>query len=75
MRHLRLCTLIVLLLMPLLLIFVLAMSLGEGYARLRISVVDLDRGFLERDPDTGKETLRQWSRVVEGDLDQTAGIL
>ena len=35
---------VVLLLMPLLLIFVLAMSLGEGYERLRISVVDLDHG-------------------------------
>ncbi len=66
--------LVVLLLMPLLLIFVLAMSLGEGYQRLRISIVDRDRGYVERDPDTGKETPRHWSKVVEDDLAQTAGI-
>jgi ABC-2 type transport system permease protein len=66
--------LVVLLLMPLLLIFVLAMSLGEGYERLRISVVDLDRGFTERDPDSGKTTERHWSKVIEDDLAQTAGI-
>ncbi len=65
---------VVLLLMPLLLIFVLAMSLGEGYERLRISVVDLDRGWVETDPDTGKKTEHHWSKVIEDDLAQTAGI-
>jgi ABC-type multidrug transport system permease subunit len=66
--------LIVLLLMPLLLIFVLALSLGEGYERLRITIVDLDRGYIERDPDTKREIPHHWSKVVEDDLAQTAGI-
>ena len=39
--------------MPLLLIFVLAISLGEGYERLRITIVDLDQGYKERDPERG----------------------
>jgi ABC-type multidrug transport system permease subunit len=66
--------LIVLLLMPLLLIFVLALSLGEGYERLRITIVDLDRGFVEHDPETKREIPHHWSKVVEDDLAQTAGI-
>ena len=66
--------LIVLLLLPLLLIFVLALSLGEGYERLRITIVDLDQDYEERDPDTNKEITHRWSKVVEDDLAQTAGI-
>jgi ABC-2 type transport system permease protein len=66
--------LIVLLLMPLLLIFVLALSLGEGYERLRITIVDLDRGFVEHDSETKREIPHHWSKVVEDDLAQTAGI-
>lgn len=66
--------LVVLLLMPLLLIFVLAISLGEGYERLRITIVDLDQGYKDHDPDTGRDIDRHWSKVVEDDLAQTAGI-
>ncbi len=71
--------LVVLLVMPLLLIVVLGLSLGEGFGqkaddRLRISVVDLDRGFVEHDPDTKQDRTREWSKVVENDLRQTAGI-
>jgi ABC-type Na+ efflux pump permease subunit len=66
--------LIVLLLMPLLLIFVLAISLGEGYERLRITIVDLDQGYVEHDPDTNRDIPHHWSKVVEDDLSQTAGI-
>ena len=71
--------LIVLLLMPLLLVLVLGLSLGKGFGqkaddRLRISVVDLDAGYIEKDPDTHRETPRHWSKVIENDLAQTAGI-
>ncbi len=66
--------LVVLLLMPLLLIFVLAISLGEGYERLRITIVDLDQGYIDHDLDTKKELIRHWSKVVENDLAETAGI-
>jgi ABC-2 type transport system permease protein len=71
--------LVVLLLMPLLLVLVLGLSLGEGFGqkaddRLRISIVDLDAGYVEKDPDSKIETPRHWSKVVENDLAQTAGI-
>ena len=70
--------LIVLMVMPLLLILVLGLSLGEGFGqkpddRLRISVVDLDEGFVEQDPQTGAE-LRIIGRRVQDDLARTAGI-
>jgi ABC-type Na+ efflux pump permease subunit len=71
--------LIVLMLMPLLLILVLGLSLGEGFGqkpddRLRISIVDLDKGFVEHDPQTGAEISHHWSIVVQDDLARTAGI-
>lgn len=71
--------LVVLLLMPLLLILVLGLSLGEGFGqkaddRLRISIVDLDKGYTERDPATKNEVAHHWSKVVENDLAQTAAI-
>ena len=70
--------LVVLLAMPLIMILVLGLSLGEGFGQkadglLRISVVDLDEGFT--DPDTpGNEGQHHWSRVVQQDFSQTAGI-
>src|SRR5579871_4311073 len=71
---------IILLIMPLIFILVLGLSLGEGFGqkpddRLRISIVDLDRGFSSPEgrkmapPGTDK-----WSQVVMLDLAQTAGI-
>jgi ABC-type Na+ efflux pump permease subunit len=70
--------LIVLLVMPLAMICVLGLSLGEGFGqksddRLRISVVDLDEGFVETEPN-GTKVEHHWSKVVEQDLAQTAGI-
>ncbi len=67
---------VVLLAMPLIFIMVLGMSLGEGFGqkpddRLRISVVDLDVPFAEPD---SKEEPRKWSKIVQQDLAQTAGI-
>jgi ABC-type Na+ efflux pump permease subunit len=66
---------VVLLAMPLIFILVLGVSLGEGFGqkpddRLRISVVDLDKPFL--DVVTKKELT--WSKTVARDLAQTAGI-
>jgi hypothetical protein len=66
---------VVLLAMPLIFILVLGVSLGEGFGqkpddRLRISVVDLDKPFL--DPVTKHELT--WSKTVARDLAQTAGI-
>jgi ABC-type Na+ efflux pump permease subunit len=66
---------VVLLAMPLIFILVLGVSLGEGFGqkpddRLRISVVDLDKPFL--DPVTKQELT--WSKTVARDLAQTAGI-
>ena len=71
--------LVVLLAMPLLLILVLGLSLGEGFGqkpddRLRISIVNLDEGFFDNGPQTGTPTQRNWSKVIENDLAQTAGI-
>ena len=65
--------------MPLLLVLVLGLSLGEGFGqkaddRLRISIVDLDKGYVETDPATKQQTPRNWSKVVENDLTQTVGI-
>ncbi|MEX0978659.1 MAG: hypothetical protein WDZ48_07395, partial [Pirellulales bacterium] len=67
---------VVLLAMPLIFILVLGMSLGEGFGqkpddRLRISIVDLDVPYL--DPDVGEKPLH-WSKIVQRDLAQTAGI-
>ncbi len=71
--------LIVLLLMPLLMIAVLGLSLGEGFGqkpddRLRIAILDLDKGYTEHDPDTGRDIEHHWSRVVLDDLARTSGI-
>src|SRR5262245_23313628 len=69
---------VVLLAMPLIFILVLGVSLGEGFGqkpddRLRVSIVDLEQGFTDPDakPDAPK---LQWSKTVERDLAQTAGI-
>jgi ABC-type Na+ efflux pump permease subunit len=67
---------VVLLAMPLIFILVLGMALGEGFGqkpddRLRISVVDLDVPYL--DPEESDSPLH-WSKVVQRDLAQTAGI-
>jgi len=71
--------LIVLMVMPLLLILVLGLSLGEGFGqkpddRLRISIVDLDEGFVEHDPQTGAKIPHHWSTLFQDDLARTAGI-
>src|SRR6185295_10826239 len=69
---------VVLLAMPFIFILVLGASLGESFGqkpddRLRISVVDLDAGFV--DPEgKGDEHELHWSKVVQRDLAQTAGI-
>lgn len=68
---------VVLLAMPLIFIMVLGVSLGEGFGqkpddRLRISIVDLDEGFPDPDNDDGPRL--EWSKTVERDLAQTAGI-
>ncbi len=57
--------------MPLLLILVLGLSLGEGFGqkpddRLRISIVDLDEGFVEHDAQTHADIPHHWSTVVSG---------
>jgi ABC-type Na+ efflux pump permease subunit len=58
--------------MPLIFILVLGLLLGEGFGqkpddRLRVSLVDLDQG-------QGLEPGEPWSRVVQRDLAETAGI-
>jgi ABC-type Na+ efflux pump permease subunit len=63
---------ILLLLTPLLFIFVLGLLVGEGFGqptddRLRVSVVDLDTG-------SGLNPGEPWSKVVQRDLAETAGI-
>jgi ABC-type multidrug transport system permease subunit len=69
---------VVLLAMPLIFIVVLGISLGEGFGqkpddRLRISIVDLDEPY--RDPDSkDSEAPLEWSKSVQLDLAQTAGI-
>ena len=67
---------VVLLAMPLIFILVLGVSLGEGFGqkpddRLRISVVDLDQPFYGSRRRDGP---LHWSKTVERDLAQTAGI-
>jgi ABC-type multidrug transport system permease subunit len=67
---------VILLAMPLVFILVLGLALGESFGqkpddRLRVSVVDEDRGPL---PDAGPFPGRPWSRVVLEDLATTAGI-
>jgi ABC-2 type transport system permease protein len=71
--------LIVLIVMPLLLILVLGLSLGEGFGqkpddRLRISIVDLDEGFVEHDAQTHADITHRWSTAFQEDLARTAGI-
>src|SRR5438105_1528933 len=66
---------VILLLMPVVLILVLGLALGEGFGqkpddRLRISVVNLDRGLSRPQPFPGKP----WSEVVLDDLSGTADI-
>src|SRR5580692_9327233 len=63
---------LILLVMPLLFILILGLLLGESFGqkaddRLRVAIVDLDRGsgLVEGEP---------WSKVVERDLAETAGI-
>jgi hypothetical protein len=69
---------VVLLAMPLIFILVLGMSLGEGFGqkpddRLRISLVDLDTGYPDPESEDTSKKLH-WSKTVERDLAQTAGI-
>ncbi|MFO0806838.1 MAG: ABC transporter permease [Gemmataceae bacterium] len=66
---------VILLVMPLLLVLVLGLALGEGFGqkpddRLRISVVNLDRGLPKHEGFPNQP----WSRVVMDDLTATAGI-
>ena len=67
---------VILLVMPLMFIIVLGLSLGESFGekpdeRLRISIVNLDRGL----PDNpGPFPGRPWSQVVLQDLAETADI-
>jgi ABC-type Na+ efflux pump permease subunit len=76
---------IILLVMPFLFILVLGVSLGEGFGqkpddRLRVSLVDLDRGpprYFERQAGTGPQDWfpqQSWAKVVQRDLAETAGI-
>ncbi len=69
---------VVLLLMPFIFILVLGASLGEGFGqkpddRLRISIVDLDQGYEDPAAKEGEEHMH-WSKIVERDLADTAGI-
>lgn len=66
---------VILLITPLLLILVLGLALGEGFGekpdeRLRISIVNLDRGLAEKAPFPEKP----WSEVVIDDLSATQDI-
>ncbi|MDB5308414.1 MAG: ybhR 1 [Gemmataceae bacterium] len=66
---------VILLLMPLVLVLVLGLALGEGFGqkpddRLRISVVNLDRGLAKYPAFPSKP----WSEVVMDDLSGTADI-
>ncbi|MGE3807497.1 MAG: ABC transporter permease [Gemmataceae bacterium] len=68
--------LIILLAMPVLFIMVLGLSLGEGFFekpddRLRVTIVDLDEGGYDTAHGFPAE---KWSRVVQRDLEQAAGI-
>src|ERR1700690_2538431 len=64
--------LVLLLVMPLLFILILGLLLGEGFGqksddKLRVSIVDEDKAGKGFDG-------RPWSRVVQEDLEDTAGI-
>src|SRR5580704_10821477 len=66
---------VILLVTPLLLILVLGLALGEGFGekpddRLRISIVNLDRGLSWPQQFPGK----RWSEVVIDDLSATQDI-
>ncbi|HSQ55047.1 MAG TPA: ABC transporter permease [Gemmata sp.] len=66
---------VILFVTPLILILVLGLALGEGFGekpdeRLRISVVNLDKGL----PRKQDFPLKPWSEVVMDDLTATAGI-
>lgn len=68
---------VVLVAMPLIFILVLGISLGETFGqkpddRLRISIVNLDQGYT--DPEETSEGEHHWSKIVERDLAQTAGL-
>jgi hypothetical protein len=68
--------LVILLAMPFLFILVLGMSLGESFGRkpddrLRVYVVDLDRGHYTQ---VGGFPEKKWSLVVQDDFKQTGGI-
>jgi ABC-type multidrug transport system permease subunit len=71
---------IILILMPLVFILVLGLSLGEGFGqkpddRLRVSLVDLDEGFVGIPAiRVGGDKPEPWSVLVQRDLAQTAGI-
>src|ERR1700730_14441892 len=63
---------LLLLAMPLLFILILGLLLGESFGqkpddRTRVSIVDLDQG-------TGLVAGESWSKVVQRDLAETAGI-
>lgn len=71
---------VILLAMPFIFILILGLSLGEGFGqkpddRLRISLVDLDRGI--ENPEIIKQAphgSKPWAQVVQQDLAETAGI-
>jgi ABC-type multidrug transport system permease subunit len=68
--------LVILLAMPVIFILILGISLGEGFGqkpdnRLRVSIVDLDRG--PSDPKRGSLGM-PWSKMVQRDLAETAEI-
>jgi ABC-type Na+ efflux pump permease subunit len=74
---------IILLAMPFVFILVLGLSLGEGFGqkpddRLRVSLVDLDQGYVPPPAKDGKPAVRfpddSWAKVVQRDLAETAGI-
>jgi ABC-type Na+ efflux pump permease subunit len=74
----RLATLL-LLGMPLLFILILGLLLGEGFGqkpddRLRVSLVDLDGGLSPGPDGTPPFPGEAWSKLVQRDLAQTAGI-
>lgn len=71
--------LVILILMPLVFILVLGLSLGEGFGqkadnRLRVLVVDLDRGHAGSEAASSPFGPKPWSRVVIDDLVDTAGV-
>ncbi len=67
---------VILLVMPVVLILVLGLSLGEGFGRkpddrIRISIVNTDAGL---PPDAGAFPTKPWSAIVLDDLADTADI-